>query len=75
MYLMYVDESGDTGMVRSPTTHFVLSSIVVHETRWLEFINAIRETLKKSENTPMARCKSLIFLDPESAKRNFSVFP
>src|SRR6478735_443385 len=41
MCLMYVDESGDTGMVRSPTTHFVLSSIVVHETRWREFINAI----------------------------------
>ena len=31
-----------------------------------------KETLKKSENAPMARCKSLIFLDPESAKRNFS---
>jgi len=35
----------------------------------------VKETLKKSENAPMARCKSLIFLDPESAKRNFSVFP
>jgi len=32
----------------------------------------VKETLKKSENAPMARCKSLIFLDPESAKRNFS---
>jgi hypothetical protein len=41
MYLMYVDESGDTGLERSPTTHFALSSIVIHESRWRDFINAI----------------------------------
>jgi len=34
MYLMYVDESGDTGVVNSPTKHFALSSLVVHELRW-----------------------------------------
>ena len=34
MYLMYVDESGDTGVTNSPTKHFALSSLVVHELRW-----------------------------------------
>lgn len=31
---MYVDESGDTGIQNSPTRHFALSSLVVHELRW-----------------------------------------
>ena len=34
MYLMYVDESGDTGVTNSPTRHFALSSLVVHELSW-----------------------------------------
>ena len=41
MYLMYVDESGDIGLVRSPTTHFALSSLVLHESRWRDFIEQI----------------------------------
>jgi hypothetical protein len=41
MYLMYVDESGDVGLVRSPTTHFVLSSLVLHESRWRDLITQI----------------------------------
>jgi len=50
MYLMYVDESGDSGLINSPTRYFVLSGLVVHELRWqscLEslvcFRNAMRE--------------------------------
>lgn len=34
MYLMYVDESGDAGLIDSPTRYFVLSGLVVHESRW-----------------------------------------
>ena len=34
MYLMYVDESGDCGLVGSPTRHFVLTGLVVHELGW-----------------------------------------
>jgi hypothetical protein len=41
MYLMYVDESGDSGLLRSPTNHFALSSLVVHESRWREFVNQL----------------------------------
>lgn len=34
MHLMYVDESGDCGMVNSPGRYFVLTGIVLHELRW-----------------------------------------
>jgi Protein of unknown function (DUF3800) len=41
MYLMYVDESGDSGLINSPTRYFVLSGIVVHELRWHEALNRL----------------------------------
>ncbi len=41
MYLIYVDESGDSGIVGSPTRYFVLSGLVVHELRWLATLDAI----------------------------------
>jgi hypothetical protein len=46
---MYVDESGDSGMVNSPTRYFVLSGIVIHELRWLTYLEALvlfRKNLK-----------------------------
>jgi hypothetical protein len=43
MYLMYVDESGDTGMTHSPTRYFVLTGMVIHELRWRDCLdNLIR---------------------------------
>jgi hypothetical protein len=41
MYLMYVDESGDGGMVGSPTRYFVLTGLVVHELRWKTYLDQI----------------------------------
>lgn len=41
MYLMYVDESGDTGLINSPTKHFVLSGLVVHELRWQQYLDQL----------------------------------
>jgi hypothetical protein len=41
MYLIYVDESGDSGVVNSPTRYFVLSGVVVHELRWHETLNGL----------------------------------
>lgn len=49
MYIMYVDESGDPGMVNSPTSNFILSGVVVHELRWQSTLDAIltfRRTLR-----------------------------
>ncbi len=51
MYLMYVDESGDSGLVGSPTEYFVLSGLVVHESRWdatLDQIVAFRRRMRTS---------------------------
>lgn len=50
MFLMYVDESGDTGLKDSPSPYFALSGIVVHELNWRLFITdllAIRKKLKE----------------------------
>ena len=41
MYLMYVDESGDTGLDGSPTDHFVLGGFVVHEADWLDYLGRL----------------------------------
>lgn len=35
MYLAYFDESGDSGIVNSPTKWFVLSCVLVHDSKWL----------------------------------------
>jgi len=34
MYLAYVDDAGDPGLHRSPSRHFVLAAVVVHEKAW-----------------------------------------
>jgi len=51
MYLMYVDESGDPGLLNSPTQYFVLSGLVVHELRWREFIDQIMTFRKRMKAT------------------------
>ncbi|MFZ0279660.1 MAG: DUF3800 domain-containing protein [Candidatus Sulfotelmatobacter sp.] len=38
---MYVDESGDCGLVNSPTRYFVLTGIVIHELRWRTYLNQL----------------------------------
>jgi hypothetical protein len=56
MYLMYVDESGDTGLAGSPTQFFILSGIVVHESRWRDFLSALialRKTLRNVYSLPL----------------------
>ena len=56
MYLMYVDESGDTGLSGSPTTHFALSGLVIHESRWRDFVNQMpvfRKTMKTVYGLPV----------------------
>jgi hypothetical protein len=56
MYLMYVDESGDSGLHKSPTSHFALSGLVIHESRWRDFANqmlAFRRTIKAAHGLPI----------------------
>jgi hypothetical protein len=41
MYLIYVDESGDAGLTNSPTRYFVLSGLVIHESKWRDTLTAL----------------------------------
>jgi Protein of unknown function (DUF3800) len=41
MFLMYVDKSGDSGLINSPSTHFVLSGLVIHESDWADVLGQI----------------------------------
>jgi hypothetical protein len=43
MYLMFADESGDTGLIGSPTKYFALSAIVVHELEWKNTLTQLVE--------------------------------
>lgn len=56
MFLMYDDESGDSGIFNSPTRYFILSAIIIHESVWrvfLENLITFRRTLKTEKNLKM----------------------
>ena len=56
MYLMYVDESGDTGLLNSPTRYFALSGMTVHESRWRDLLAHLvefRRTMKAVHGLPV----------------------
>lgn len=38
---MYIDESGDCGLNNSPKRYFVLTGLIVHETRWQQSLDEI----------------------------------
>ena len=44
---MYVDESGDSGLVSSPSRFFVLTGIVLHELRWNAYLDQIVDFRKR----------------------------
>lgn len=43
MHLIYVDESGDCGLLNSPSRYFILTGLVVHELRWHTYLNELIE--------------------------------
>lgn len=56
MYIMYVDESGDSGLIGSPTQYFSLTGITVHESRWRDFhaqLVAFRKTMRDVHGLPV----------------------
>ncbi len=48
---MYIDESGDAGLVNSPTRYFILSAIVIHELRWRQTLSDLVEFRKGLRDT------------------------
>lgn len=54
-HLAYFDESGDSGLVNSPTRFFVLSCVLVPEGQWLSSLDEIvtlRRWLRQKRNIP-----------------------
>lgn len=41
MYIVYVDESGDSGTVAGSSTHYVLSALVVPVLKWHELLDGM----------------------------------
>lgn len=39
MYLVYIDETGDDGLVAGSSDHFILSALVIHESAWLKCLD------------------------------------
>ncbi|HEX8561959.1 MAG TPA: DUF3800 domain-containing protein [Flavobacterium sp.] len=48
---MYVDESGDTGLLNSPTRYFILTGIVFHELRWTDVLSDLVSFRKMLRDT------------------------
>ncbi len=56
MYLIYVDESGDIGLNRSPTSYFCLSGLAIHESQWRNLQDSLvsfRKTMKTVYGLPI----------------------
>jgi len=51
MYIAYIDESGDIGLVNSPTRYFVLACVLVHDSEWLNTLNQLIELRRYLRNT------------------------
>ena len=45
MFIMYVDECGDTGLGKGASDFFILSGLVVHESTWTDFLRAASSSL------------------------------
>lgn len=66
MYLVYFDESGDSGLTNSPSQYFALAGVIAHEDYWLILLNDLidfRRYLKSTYGLPMRvelRANSLI---------------
>lgn len=71
MYLVYFDESGDTGVVNSPTAWFVLNAVLVHETAWLstldELVNLRRSLRDRYNILPEKEIKGMHFRKGQGA--------
>jgi hypothetical protein len=56
---MYVDESGDCGLVNSPSRYFVLTGLVVHELRWQPYFNQMVDFRRRMPNDRLGIIRAL----------------
>jgi len=48
---MYVDESGDPGLINSPTKYFILSAMLITDLDWLHYFEKIKDYRRKMKTT------------------------
>lgn len=53
MYIAYIDETGDVGLINSPTHYYCLTTLILHEDTWqnnFNTIKALRNELRKAHS-------------------------
>jgi hypothetical protein len=77
MHLLFVDESGDPGLNRSPTGHFILAALLMEAGRWWEWNDARRQQRENMGILLGLRCEAELhaaeFLG--GAKIHFGLLP
>lgn len=56
MYFAYFDESGDSGVERSPTNTFTLSAVLIHDCNWLSFLDQMLRAMRRFHHVSSAFC-------------------
>ena len=51
MYFIYVDESGDPGLINSPTRFYVLTALCIHESAWLSYFEQVSKFRRELRTT------------------------
>jgi hypothetical protein len=57
MYLLYVDECGDTGLVGSIVDHYILSGLIIHESSWNAAFDEIKDYRRNLRSRFMIRVR------------------
>lgn len=50
MYMMYVDESGDPGVSKYSSSHFILSGLIINSDNWLKYMNRLKKLRSSFRN-------------------------
>ncbi len=58
MHLLFVDESGDPGLHRSPTGHFILAALLMEADSWREWNDALRRQRESMGALLGLRCEA-----------------
>lgn len=51
MFIMYVDESGDSGIINGSSPHFILSGLIIDGNNWLKYLDELKKYRKELRKT------------------------
>lgn len=64
MYLMYVDESGDSGANTASSRYYILSGLVVHETAWRSVLDRLVQFRRRMKGLYKLRQRDEVHASP-----------